>query len=330
MNKLKRILIVLFSAALFLIPFNAYGAENITLTNPSIMFMVGSSGYGVTDPVFNGNLNQLPTQFNINSNQITQLQISWRLEGNFVEGDTINLHLTSSLGSVSYSSGNLYIKEENDESNRITAIQYSDYSLSYEVKTSSSYINFHFVSNQIRKSSDSTNPSTRFNLSYQVESADTGLLRNILDFIKTIPTKIGDFFSNLINNLQTLFENVGDWFAELGDKISGFFQDLGNSISGFFEKLWNRIYWGNEEGESEYEPPVFSSGLDEALDQIDGYIAQLDDTNTEIENAKNESVAYVEQGTTVINTIFGVFPSVLTALVVFGVVFIFCRKVVGR
>lgn len=166
-------------------------------------------------------------------------------------------------------------------------------------------------------------------------------LQSIGDDLQGLPDKISNFFSNLSsaisdqftllkNNIKGWFDDVGEWFSALGDRISDFFTNLGESISGFFEKLWNRIYWGNEAGESEYQPPVFSSSLDDVLDKIDEYIQQLDDTNQDIENAKNESISYVEQGTTVINTIFGVFPSVLIALIVFGVVFVFCRKVVGR
>ena len=157
-----------------------------------------------------------------------------------------------------------------------------------------------------------------------------GLPDKISNFFSSLSSAISDQFTLLKNNIQGWFDDVGEWFSALGDRISDFFTSLGESISGFFEKLWNRIYWGNEAGESEYQPPVFSSSLDDVLDKIDEYIHQLDDTNQDIEDAKNESIGYVEQGTNVINTIFGVFPSVLIALVVFGVVFVFCRKVVGR
>lgn len=180
-----------------------------------------------------------------------------------------------------------------------------------------------------------------WNMSVESQSESNSLLQRILDFIKSIPDSISNLFSGLTNSLRDWFNNVGDWFSDLGNSIgqwftdlknniSTFFTNLGNNISGFFEKLWNRIYWGNENGESEYQPPTFSSSLDDVLDKIDEYIQQLDDTNSDIEDAKNESVAYVEQATSVINSLFGVFPSVLIALVVFGVVFIFCRKVVGR
>lgn len=175
----------------------------------------------------------------------------------------------------------------------------------------------------------------KLSCSYDTESGS--LLNSIIEYIKEIfnslkelPNKIQSFFTDLKDNISAWFDDVGNWFVELGDKIKGFFSELSDNISGFFEKLWNKIWWGNENGESEYEPPTFSSGLTEILDKIDEYITSLEDTQTEIDNAKNNIVGYVEQGTSVINSVFGVFPTALTALVLFAIAFLFARKVVGR
>ena len=204
------------------------------------------------------------------------------------------------------------------------------------------------IVNSVDSSHGLSNAAFGWDMDLSVKSETNSMLSSIsewvegiFDDIQDLPNKIGDFFSSLTSSLSSWFDDVGDWFtqlgnnikewfSDLGDRISGFFTNLGNSISGFFEKLWNRIYWGNENGEAEYQPPVFGSSLDDVLDTLDGYITQLDDTNDQIESATDTSVAYVEQGTTVINSVFGVFPSIVTALVIFGVVFIFCRKVVGR
>lgn len=168
-------------------------------------------------------------------------------------------------------------------------------------------------------------------------SETTGLLNSIIEFVKGIfekigelPDKIGNFFNDLKNNLSTWFANIGNWFTELGDKISGFFVDIGDKISGFFEKLWNRIYWGNENGESEYEPPTFGEQFTEFLQKLEDYVMQLQQVQGNISDSKDEAVSYLNQGTTLINSVMGVFPSVLTAFVSFGLAFIFCRKVVGR
>lgn len=169
------------------------------------------------------------------------------------------------------------------------------------------------------------------------ESENAGLLKKVLEWLqsifdnlKEIPDKIGNFFNDLKNNLSSWFANIGNWFTELGDKISGFFVDIGDKISGFFEKLWNRIYWGNENGESEYEPPTFGEQFTAFLQKLEDYVKQLQQVQGNISDSKDEAVSYLSKGTTLINSVMGVFPSVLTAFVSFGLAFIFCRKVVGR
>lgn len=179
--------------------------------------------------------------------------------------------------------------------------------------------------------------SVRVSASVERESENAGLLKKVLEWLqsifdnlKEIPDKIGNFFNDLKNNLSTWFANIGNWFTELGDKISSFFIDIGDKISGFFEKLWNRIYWGNENGESEYEPPTFGEKFTEFLQKLEEYVNQLQQVHGNISDSKDEAVSYLSQGTTLINSVMGVFPSVLTAFVSFGLAFIFCRKVVGR
>lgn len=166
-------------------------------------------------------------------------------------------------------------------------------------------------------------------------------LKSIKDSITGIPDKIQSFFSDLKSSITSSFNNLKQWVSDLGSQIGGFFSSLGNSIkewftnlgdniSGFFEKLWNRIWWGNENGVSAYQPPVFSSGVLEVLNKLDDYYIQLDDTKLQIDNSKIVISDYVVSGTNIINEVFGVFPSILTAFVVFGIVFVFSRKVVGR
>lgn len=88
---------------------------------------------------------------------------------------------------------------------------------------------------------------------------NSGWFQKIIDAIKSLPEKIGQFFTNLgtqigifftelgnkvtelknsikgffdnlINNLKQWFKDVGNWFSELGDRIQGFFVDLYNDI----------------------------------------------------------------------------------------------------
>lgn len=346
----KLVSLLLCVVSFFSFPITSYAADdNITFSPSYLMLNVGGSGNGVTDPVFDGSLQLLPPEFGVTSNQITSIQFGFTLSSNFNAGDQITTFATSTLGGVAFTEGYYYVYEEGSPSyTKLNVLSGDGIAVDYTVKTNCNSILFNFYSTAIKHSGDTTTASTRLKVTYNFSSADIGLLNSIIEYIKGIfsdlqdlPNKIGDFFTNLINNLKSFFDNIGSWiselgtnikswFSDLGDRISDFFTNLGDNISGFFEKLWNRIYWGNENGEAEYQPPVFGSSLDDVLDTLDGYITQLDDTNEQIENATNTSVAYVEQGTTVINSVFGVFPSIVTALVIFGVVFIFCRKVVGR
>lgn len=340
MRKTANLVSLLLCLTLFFsFPFTVSAADDsITFSADHLSMVADSTAYGVIGPVFDGSLQILPTEYEITSNQVRAVQFTFSLKGNFTSGDKITTYATSSLGGVAFTEGFYLVYEEHSPSfTEVNVLSGDGIAVDYTVKTSCNRIQFVFRSTAVKHSGDNTTASTRLKVDYNFTPADIGLLNSIIEYVKGIfsdiqelPNKIGNFFSNLISNLQNLFNNVGEWFTQLGDKIRDFFTNLGDNISGFFEKLWNRIYWGNENGEAEYQTPVFGSSLDDVLDTLDGYISQLDETNDQIESATDTSVAYVEQGTTVINSVFGVFPAIVTALVIFGVVFVFCRKVVGR
>ena len=130
---------------------------------------------------------------------------------------------------------------------------------------------------------------------------------------------ISDFFNKLFNDLGNWFDDVGNWFT-----------DLGNNISGFFEKLWNRIYWGNENGEAEYEPPVIDNKLNDVIDQLEEWQGNLKDTVDDINSAATNVSGYISTGTQLVNGVIGVGGVAFTALITFGIVFVLVRKVVGR
>ncbi|MCH5315277.1 MAG: hypothetical protein J1E81_05135 [Eubacterium sp.] len=193
------------------------------------------------------------------------------------------------------------------------------------------------------------------NFSIDVESEQSGFfdsvkqafsnlwqwLQNILNSIKEIPSKIGEalsnlsnnikgFFTDLGNNLNSWFADIGNWFSTLGDNIKGFFANLADNISGFFEKLWNRIWWGNENGESDYEKPVINNKLNDILATLNDYQNNLKGTIDSISKSANEVSTYISTGTELVNGIINVAGAGITALLVFGIVFILARKVVGR
>lgn len=350
-QKLCRLLSLLLSVTLlFSFPLTSYAADfSISLDYENTIVESSSSASNNPTRYF---VNGEPTTWNnasFTSHQVSAVLFTFFINGDFKQDEQIAVEIRSTLGGFAFDSA--YVNFEYGGSSHTFSISDAG-KPSFTIQQNTQSIKVTIVSNDFRYSTSAGIPFTRLYIGVDYDSEDTSLLRNILQSLQNLPDEIsaffnslgdrisgffnslGDrisgFFTNLVNNLKSWFEDVGDWFSELGDRINDFLTDIGDRISGFFEKLWNRIYWGNENGEAEYQPPVFSSSLDDALDKIDEYIAQLDDTNQEIENAKNTSVAYVEQGTTVINAVFGVFPSIVTALVIFGVVFIFCRKVVGR
>ena len=96
---------------------------------------------------------------------------------------------------------------------------------------------------------------------------------------------ISNQFSNLVKNVQSMIDSVNKWLSDTLDNIKQFmsnvgkwFTNLGNSISGFFEKLWNRIWWGNENGESEYVKPTISNKLLDILATLQDYQEKLKST----------------------------------------------------
>ena len=148
---------------------------------------------------------------------------------------------------------------------------------------------------------------------------------------------ISNQFSNLVKNVQSMIDSVNKWLSDTLDNIKQFmtnvgkwFTNLGNSISGFFEKLWNRIWWGNENGESEYVKPTISNKLLDILATLQDYQEKLKSTIDTIGSAASDVASYITAGTSFVNGVVGVAGAGFTALIVFGIVFVLVRKVVGR
>lgn len=147
----------------------------------------------------------------------------------------------------------------------------------------------------------------------------TELGNKIKSFFTELGNNIKEQFTNMINNLKSFFADVGQWFKDIGDKIGG-----------FFEKLWNRIWWGNENGESEYQKPVINNKLNDILDTLNGYQLQLKNTIDTISSTADSVSTYISTGTQLVNGIINVAGVGFTALIVFAIVFVLARKVVGR
>ena len=218
---------------------------------------------------------------------------------------------------------------------------------------------FGFISGKLtcNKASESSHVFTAkiANWTVQCEPGEVGFwnavkeaLTNVLTWLKEIRDKIvngfndlgktiSNQFSNLVKNVQSMIDSVNKWLSDTLDNIKQFmsnvgkwFTNLGNSISGFFEKLWNRIWWGNENGESEYVKPTISNKLLDILATLQDYQEKLKATIDTIGSAATDVANYISAGTSFVNGVVGVAGAGFTALIVFGIVFVLVRKVVGR
>lgn len=174
-------------------------------------------------------------------------------------------------------------------------------------------------------------------LNYDIEYKTNGLLGDIISYIKGLFEKI----SNLPQEIKSFINNLGDrissFFSDLANKISvqfdklknniqTFFNTLGDRISSFFNDLKNKLLnFGNNT--ADYQ---FSSGLTDVINSLNSYIDKLNDTLVQIDNAKKGVQQYLNHGNEFLNGFLRSTPVAVIAVLVFGVVFIFVRKVVGR
>lgn len=142
---------------------------------------------------------------------------------------------------------------------------------------------------------------------------------NIKGFFSDLTNSIKEQFNNMIDKLKGFFDNVGQWFKDIGDRIGG-----------FFTTLWNKLWYGNENGAAEYQKPVINNKLDDIIATLTDYQTQLKGTIDTIGTAADSVSSYISTGTEIVNGIINVAGVGFTALIVFGMVFVLVRKVVGR
>lgn len=188
-----------------------------------------------TNPNFDGNI-IVWSSGQFDTAHTDGIEWGFYLSGSFSSGDVITFNYANTLGGLAFNTANLRITENGNSKNQL--LSSSSGTFTYSVNENCDIIEFFLTSNDLKKSPTSTSPSTRFKLTFTVETQEVGLLKSILNFIKEIPTKIGEFFTNLVNNLKDWFNSIGEWFSELGDKISGFFENLFNNIKEFFTSLF--------------------------------------------------------------------------------------------
>lgn len=133
-------------------------------------------------------------------------------------------------------------------------------------------------------------------------------LQGIWDSIKEIPTKIGQFITNL------------------GDRISTFFSNLTNSIKGFFTDLWDKIW----NGDGSVPPFDNNNKFAQVIEKLNEWTAKIKEFSGSVDSSADTVTGYLQSGTSFLNSAMGAFPAALTAVLGFALVFIVVRKVVGR
>jgi hypothetical protein len=133
-------------------------------------------------------------------------------------------------------------------------------------------------------------------------------LKGIWDSIKEIPTKIGQFITNL------------------GDRISTFFSNLTNSIKGFFDNLWDKIW----NGDGSVPPFDNNNKFAQVIEKLNEWTAKIKEFSGSVDSSADTVTGYLQSGTSFLNSAMGAFPAALTAVLGFALVFIVVRKVVGR
>lgn len=158
--------------------------------------------------------------------------------------------------------------------------------------------------------------------------------QKIINAIKELP-------SNFVNGIKSFFDNLGNKISELGDNIQSFFVDLGENIGEFFTMLKNYLLYFQHpvttnsdgvlvdgSGNPVYTNP-FDSVMNSVKNTVDGWLSDIDDFISDIDESRLNVKTYLETGSGVINDVLGASP-ILSAAVIFAAAFLVIRKVVGR
>lgn len=179
-------------------------------------------------------------------------QFDFSIIGSFSSDDVITINYSNTLGGFKFNTATCSFYENGDKTSSLSLTSSSG-SFSYTVLNNVDDVRLIIYSEDLTKSPTSATPSTRFKVTFSVETAETGLLKTIIEYIKGIfsdiqdlPNKISDFFADLKNNLSSLFADVGEWFSQLGDNLKQWFESvgewfsqLGDNLKQWFEDVGN-------------------------------------------------------------------------------------------
>lgn len=172
-------------------------------------------------------------------------QFDFSIIGSFSSDDVITINYSNTLGGFKFNTATCSFFENGDKTSSLSLTSSSG-SFSYTVLNNVDYVRLIIYSDDLTKSPTSTTPSTRFKVTFSVETQEVGLLKTILDFIKQIPEKIGNFFTELGNKISgffdNLFNNIKDFFTTLFKPSDDYFENLRTELDEFFSDHLGIVY----------------------------------------------------------------------------------------
>lgn len=154
----------------------------------------------------------------------------------------------------------------------------------------------------------------------------TGSTTGILNSIKEGFSKLWEWLQNIWNTIKEIPTKIGQFITNLGDRISGFFSNLTNSIKGFFTDLWDKIW----NGDGSVPPFDNNNKFAQVIEKLNEWTAKIKEFSGSVDSSADTVTGYLQSGTSFLNSAMGAFPAALTAVLGFALVFIVVRKVVGR
>lgn len=272
--------------------------------------------------VFYGSYNQLVTDFDFvvpyNCDnlyvQIIQTDFSYSLPAS-------DLSLTFGLKSISYS-------VESETSSSISELRDYIYKLYVDTVTT--------VNDRYNSIMDYIS-SSFLNFDSRVKQYFSDSKNYVHNEISALQLYFNDKLTALWNHEDEIKDELSSLLSAYSEEIqANADKNSQNEIDNANQNSQNEIDNANQNhdeimnGDKEYDEYEFSSGLTDVLASVEEYADSLDNTLTQINEASNSASEYISQGTEVVESVFGVFPAMITVLVMFGIVFIFARKVIGR
>lgn len=161
-------------------------------------------------------------------------------------------------------------------------------------------------------------------------------------------SSVMDTFTKLYTSGDYSLYNIYSQVIAEGNRVTKNLTSLKDQIFAYIDNTFGTLQTSIQEGSANIQDNAnhntdkilnegsdtpayeFDSGLTDVLVKLDEYCTSLDDTLLQINNASDSVSEYLTIGSQMIEDTLGVFPSIFTALITFGIVFVFARKVVGR